>query len=215
MLRFDLQAIAVNVYDPDAFADRRRATARRPFAVANADSSAMRIDWLDDHNHSAEELRGWIVEMRVRAVIIARSIKAPPADAHGQECEDCEQSELEHEPNAQDHRQQSGRDRGCADEDQRESRSDDLGDEEQNAANQPQPGGVEGNSAHVLLSGTLDFGFAGAGGRAGNPMASLASSPIPPNVPMSCVASTGNKMVFALGERANSAIASTYFWAMK
>jgi hypothetical protein len=38
---------------------------------------------------------------------------------------------------------------------------------------------------------------------------------MPPSVPMSCVASTGKRIVLALGEVANWLTASTYFWAMK
>ena len=54
MLRFDFQAISVNVHDPDPFADCRGATASRPFAVAHSDPSAIGIDRLDDDDHSAK-----------------------------------------------------------------------------------------------------------------------------------------------------------------
>ena len=47
------------------------------------------------------------------------------------------------------------------------------------------------------------------------PSASRASSPMPPKVPIRLVASTGNRIVLALGEVANWPIASTYFCAMK
>src|SRR5690606_14098521 len=47
------------------------------------------------------------------------------------------------------------------------------------------------------------------------PSASLASSPMPPSVPISCVPSTGNRIVLALGLVANLPTASTYFCAMK
>ena len=47
------------------------------------------------------------------------------------------------------------------------------------------------------------------------PSASLASWPMPPSVPISCVASTGNRIVLALGDVANCCTASVYFCAMK
>ena len=68
MLGFDLQAIAVDVDDPNALADGRGAAARRPFAVADADPAAMRVDRLDDDHHLAEQPRAAIVEERVGAV---------------------------------------------------------------------------------------------------------------------------------------------------
>jgi len=61
--------------------------------------------------------------------------------------------------------------------------------------------------------GTPDL-IAGAFG-ASLPSTSRANSPMPPSVPINWVASTGNRMVLALGEVANIPIASTYFCAMK
>ena len=52
---------------------------------------------------------------------------------------------------------------------------------------------------------------AGGGAERWLPMTSGASSPLAPKVPISCVASTGNRMVLALGEVANLPSASTYF----
>src|SRR5690606_30749048 len=48
-----------------------------------------------------------------------------------------------------------------------------------------------------------------------SPMMSRASSPIPPSVPISWVASIGNRIVLALGLVANLPIALVYSWAMK
>ena len=57
MFGFDFQAIAVNVDDADAVADRGGAAARRPFAVADANAAAVRVDRLDDHDDLAEQAR--------------------------------------------------------------------------------------------------------------------------------------------------------------
>ena len=91
MLRFDFQAIAVNVHDPDPFADCRGAAARRPFAVAHSDPAAIGIDRLDDDDHSAKEPRASVIEEGIGAVIVTRSIKASAADARGEERKDREQ----------------------------------------------------------------------------------------------------------------------------
>src|SRR5206468_3773210 len=108
-----------------------------------------------------------------------------------------------------------GRERGRAQEHQEEAGRDDLGDQQYDTADQPQPAGID--AVHSAALGTLGTAFAlgAVAPPLRPPTASLASSAMPPSVPISCVASTGNRMVLALGERANSLIASTYFWAMK
>src|SRR5205823_5091956 len=154
----------------------------------------------------AEQPRGSIVEQRVGGVVIPRRIEAPAADPRRQKCQDGERSELQRDRQTQGQTEDSRRDSGGADEDQRKPRRDQLRDQQQNAADQPQPRGVGGKSAHSPPLGTLAtaLGFGGDGG-VSPPIASLASSPIPPRVPINWVASTGNRIVFALGDRANSA----------
>src|SRR5688572_29540379 len=124
-----------------------------------------------------------------------------------------EQSELE----GQGDRQQGGDDpgdrRGRGHPDQEDARQEDLEDAEQSGGEQPPPMIVEPEWTHREPPCWPGAGTARMPSLL--PRASRANSPMPPSVPISWVASTGNRIVLALGERANSPIASTYFWAMK
>src|SRR5205085_2004202 len=104
----------------------------------------------------------------------------------------------------------------------------DFGDQQQHAADQPQPAWIDTVQHQPSILGTpgrlggAPFEAvvcwplrAGAFGLLSPPSTSLASSPMPPSVPISWVASTGNRMVLAFGEVANLPIASTYFCAIK
>jgi hypothetical protein len=62
VLRFDLEAIAVNAGDAHAFACGRRATSRAPFTVSDADTSAVIIDLLHDCHDSSDEPSRTIVQ---------------------------------------------------------------------------------------------------------------------------------------------------------
>src|SRR4029453_5801493 len=102
---------------------------------------------------------------------------------------------------------------------------DDFGDQQQHAADHPQPARFQIVEHQPSILGTPGipgaeprpavvsrFGF-GAGRTAGacSPNTSRASSPMPPSVPINWVASTGNRIVLALGEGANLRSASTFF----
>src|SRR4051812_31260908 len=150
-------------------------------------------------------------------MVVAHRIGAATPYAGSEEGKYREKRELKWKAQRQQQSRKAGRDRRASDENEKEARCDQLGDQEQDAPDQPKPLRVELEVAHSPAFGTLAGGLAfGAGARLPlRPIASLASSPIPPSVPISWVASTGNRIVFALGERANSATASTYFWATK
>src|SRR3546814_2385054 len=81
---------------------------------------------------------------------------------------------------------------------------DDFGGGEQHADRQPHP---------VRFHAGQPFGHGQA--PALRSSASRASSPMPPSVPINCVASTGKRMVLLFGLVANRLTASTYFWATK
>ena len=55
MLRLDLQAIPLDVDNPDFLSGSSRASARGPFAVADPDSTAMRVDRLNHDDNLAQE----------------------------------------------------------------------------------------------------------------------------------------------------------------
>src|SRR6476469_8929122 len=95
VLGLDLQAIAFDVDDADAIARVGRSAPRRPFAVADADSAAMRVDRLDDHHDLAEEARPAVVEMGIGGVIVARGVEAPAEDPHRHESKHDEDGELQ------------------------------------------------------------------------------------------------------------------------
>jgi len=65
MFRFHLKAISLDVDDADAFADFSRSAARRPFAVADTDAAAMRVDGLYHDNALAEQPCDADVEERI------------------------------------------------------------------------------------------------------------------------------------------------------
>jgi hypothetical protein len=133
VLRFDLQAIAFDIDDPDAIARSRGPAARGPLAVADPHSSAMGVDRLDHHDNLAEEPPCAVIEERVGAVIVARCVEAPSKDPYGKECQDRKGPELESRLQAEGHRENSGGDRGCPDEDQRETGRNDFGDQKYDA----------------------------------------------------------------------------------
>src|SRR6185369_5752319 len=71
VLWLDLQAIAFDVDDSDALPDACRNASRRPFAIADAHSPAVRIDGADDDHHLAQEACGAVVQQRIGAVVVA------------------------------------------------------------------------------------------------------------------------------------------------
>ena len=70
-LGFDVQAIAVNAGDPNSLADGRRAAARAPFAVADADAAAMLVDGGDDRHDLSDQPPRAVVEQRIGAAVDA------------------------------------------------------------------------------------------------------------------------------------------------
>ncbi len=145
-------------------------------------------------------------------MVIAHRIGAPAAYARSQESKHRKDRKLEGKAQRQQQSRKAGSDGRGPDENEKESGRDQLRDQENHAPDQPEPFRVDKEVAHSPAFGTLAGGLPlGAGGRLLRPSASFASSPIPPKVPISWVASTGKRIVFAFGERANSATASTYF----
>src|SRR5262245_57039962 len=208
------QAVALNARNSNTVPDVGGTAPCAPLAVADAYPAAVIVDCNDDRHHLSDEPSCPVVQKRVRAVRRAVGVESA-ADQHREHGIEHEQGKLRRGAEAEQDREQSGRNRRGADEDQEEAGGDNFHDQQQDAADQPQPAGIDVHSGHDLLSGTPAFGLTGARATICPPIASLASSPMPPRVPMSCVASTGKRIVLALGERANWATASTYFWAMK
>src|SRR6185369_9220839 len=201
----DLEAIAVNADDAHAFTDGRRAAARAPFAVADANTAVVVVDRGDHRHHFSDEPSHPVVQEGVGAVGGAIGVEAA-ADQHRNHGVEREQSELRGGAEAEQHGEQAGRHRRRAEEYEEEAGRDHLEDQQQDAADQPQPAGIDVQPIHSPVSRTVGTALARVGATALPvpwPNASLASSPIPPSVPMSWVASTGNRMVLALGEVAN------------
>ena len=71
VLRFDLEAIALDVDNPDPIPDGCRTAARRPFAIADPNPASVAIDRFDNDDDFAEEPRDTVVEVGVRRIVIS------------------------------------------------------------------------------------------------------------------------------------------------
>src|SRR5688500_12523053 len=209
----DTEAIAFGAGDDHVTARGRVGAARAPDAVSDLHPALAMLDGGDHDDALPDEARGPVVELGVAGRHrVALIISAPAKDSrHRQQSE---QSKLEREGQADQGDDDAGDARGRRHPDQEDAWNEDLEDAEQSRREQPPPMRFE--AVHVWPpNGSPPCGIGVATTSWGLLSASRASSPIPPSVPISGVASTGNRMVLAFGERANSPIASTYFWAMK
>jgi hypothetical protein len=95
VLRLNPEAIALDVDDPHPLARLCGPAARRPFAVADANPPAVRIDRLRRDHDGAEHSLDAVVEDGVGRMVVAHRISAAAADADGEEGENSEDPELQ------------------------------------------------------------------------------------------------------------------------
>src|SRR6185503_1098352 len=87
VLRLDLEAIPLDVDNPDALPNCGGTASGRPDAIADPHAPAVRVDRLGYDDDLAQKPADAIVEQRIAAVIVAIGVGVAPADFRRQEGE--------------------------------------------------------------------------------------------------------------------------------